>query len=141
MALAGVPSRLDNDRPTKADVDATRFVADYERNVRPIEIEAARTWWNANATGHDDDFAAKENAVNRLNAVLADPGKFETLKAIRASNLHDPVLSRQIEILYLKYLEKQLSPDLHQRMTAKANAIEKSFNVSRANTNGLQRAF
>ena len=42
------------------------------------------------------------------------------------------MLARTIQVLYLQYLDKQVDPGLMRRMTAKANAIEKAFNVFRA---------
>ena len=58
------------------------------------------------------------------------------LKAIKAARLADPALARQIAVLYLLYLEKQVDPELLRQITAKANAIEKTFNGYRANVNG-----
>ncbi len=111
---------------------ARSFVREHERKIRHVEIEVARAWWTANTTGKDADFAAKEQAENRLNESLSDPQRFEQLKQIRAGQIHDPVLARQIQVLHLQYLEKQVDPALMKRMTAKANTIEKMFNVFRA---------
>ena len=36
------------------------------------------------------------------------------------------------------YLEKQVDPDLLKKITAKANAIEKAFNVFRAKVDGKE---
>ena len=44
-----------------------------------------------------------------------------------------PQLARQIDVLYLIYLEKQVDPELLKQITAKANSIEKTFNGYRAN--------
>ena len=41
-------------------------------------------------------------------------------------------------MLYLIYLEKQVDPALLQKITAKANAIEKAFNVYRARVDGKE---
>ena len=41
-------------------------------------------------------------------------------------------------MLYLQYLEKQVDPDLLKKMTAKANAVEKAFNVFRAKVDGKE---
>jgi peptidyl-dipeptidase A len=127
-----------NKYPSPDDAAAQAFVKQYESTVVPIEIEAARAWWNANTSGRDEDYAVKENAENRLNAALADPARFAELETIRSGQIHDAVLRRQIDLLYLKYLEKHLPTDSLQRMTARANAIEKAFNVFRADVDGQQ---
>jgi peptidyl-dipeptidase A len=111
---------------------AKGFVREYEDKIQPIKIEASRAWWTANVSGKDQDFAAKEQAENRLDDALADTKQFSRLKRIHESKIDDKVLARTIEVLYLQYLEKQVDPALLKRMTAKGNAIEQAFNVFRA---------
>ena len=104
----------------------------------PLEKASNLAWWIANVTGKDSDFAAKEEAQNRLDAALADRDRFAQLKAIKESPVSDPLLARQIDVLYLLYLEKQVDPELLKKITAKANAIEKAFNVYRAKVDGKE---
>src|SRR5438477_12439780 len=61
---------------------AKEFVREHEQNIQPLEIEIGKSWWTANVTGKDEDFAAKETVENKLNDALADPKKFERLKTI-----------------------------------------------------------
>lgn len=117
---------------------ARQFVKDHEEKVRPLEKSAALSWWNANVSGKDEDFAAKEEAQNRLDAALSDRQRFAELKAIKGGRIDEPVLARQVEVLYLAYLEKQVDPSLLRKMTARANAIEKAFNVHRARVDGKE---
>ena len=122
------------------DGQAAKFIEYHEAEVRPLEIAVGRAWWTANTTGRDEDFAAKVEAQNRLDQALADPQRFAELKAAKAAKISDPVLRREIDILYLVYLEKQLDPELLKRITAKANEIEKAFNVYRARVDDKQLA-
>src|SRR5262249_6884131 len=46
----------------------------------------------------------------------------------------------EIDVLYRTYLEKQVDPELLKRITAKANEIEKQFNVYRAKSAGAEIA-
>jgi hypothetical protein len=69
--------------PTAAMLDeARKFITENERSVRPLEIALNRAWWDANITGTDAAFQAKEEAQNRLDAALSDPAQFATLKRI-----------------------------------------------------------
>jgi peptidyl-dipeptidase A len=45
-------------------------------------------------------------------------------------------VARQIDLLYLQYLEKQVDPELLKQITAKANMVEKAFNGYRASAGG-----
>ncbi len=121
------------------DADAKAFVNEHLRLVRPLEIRAGKAWWDANTTGKEEFFKAKEEAQNALDAALANQGQFARIQAV-AGRCQDPLLARQIALLRLQYLEKQVDPDLLKAMTAKANAIEKAFNAYRAKPNGEEMA-
>ncbi len=120
-----------------ADDGAREFIAEHERTVRPLEKAASLAWWVANVSGKNDDFAAKEAAQNRLDAALADHARFATLKSLRGA-VKAPTLARQVDVLYLQYLEKQVDPALLKQIAAKSNAIEQTFNAYRAKVNGAE---
>ena len=115
---------------------AVAFVAAHVERIRPLDIAAQRAWWDANVTGKAEDFAAKEAAQNRLDGALSDHARFAELKALKAAPIADPVLAREIAVLYLQYLEKQVDPALLRKITAKANAVEMAFNAYRATVDG-----
>jgi peptidyl-dipeptidase A len=135
--LAGIPTSAED---AAVERSAKQFIAAHESHVKPLEKQTALAWWNANISGKDEDFKAKEEAQNKLDAALADKEKFAELKRIheQRAKIGDPLLARQIELLYLGYLEKQLDAELLKKMTAKANAIEKAFNVYRAKVDGKE---
>jgi len=120
------------------DARARRFVQQYEANIRPLEIEANRRTWTASVTGTDEDFRKKQEAEERLSLRLADPQPFAELKAIKEAGVSDPLLAREIAVLYLEYLEKQVPPELLKEMLAKSNKIERAFNVFRAKVEGKE---
>lgn len=120
------------------DERARAFIGAHDAGIAPLDRAAQLAWWNANVSGKDSDFKAKEDAQNALDEALADPAKFAELKALKAEKFVDPTLSRSIEVLYLLYLEKQVDPALLRKITAKANAIEKAFNNFRARVGGKE---
>src|SRR4029079_4065758 len=69
---------------------------------------------------------------------LANPKRFGVLRDLHNRTIQDPLLKRQIHVLYLMYLEKQVDPQLLKQMTAKANAVEQAFNVYRAKVDGKE---
>lgn len=113
-------------------VAARDFIKHYEETVVPIEIALSRAWWDANTTGSDEAFASKEALDKQLNELLASKEDFAKLKLIKAAQIDDPQVARQIELLYLLYLGKQVDIKLLNRMSSKANEIEKTFNTFRA---------
>jgi peptidyl-dipeptidase A len=120
-------------------MQASQFIKKHEAKLRPLEKAAAIAWWDANVSGKDEDFARKEEAQNRIDEALADAATFRELKAIKdAGGIDDANVRRQIDVLYLAYLEKQVDPALLKQMVAKANAVEKAFNVYRAKVEGRE---
>src|SRR5262245_11296527 len=121
---------------------ASKFISEHEARVRPLEKAVALAWWQANISGEEEDFKAKEEAQNRLDGMLSDPTRFSELKKIRdalsSSKKEDETLVREIEVLYLQYLEKQVDPELLRKMNEKANAVEKAFNNYRAKVEGKE---
>jgi peptidyl-dipeptidase A len=115
-----------------ADRRAAEFIAEHESKIRPLEIAVSRAWWKANTTGDDRDFAAKEEAQNKLDEALSNADRFAELKSLKEAKLSDPLLARQIQVLYLQYLEKQVPEELLKKISARSNAIEKAFNTFRA---------
>jgi peptidyl-dipeptidase A len=119
---------------------AREFVRNYEKRIRPLEIAVNRAWWDANTSGKAEDFQKKEEAQNRIDEALADPKAFAVLKELKAKrgDVDDPILRREIDVLYLIYLEKQVDTALLKKMVARSNAVEKAFNEFRAKVDGKE---
>jgi peptidyl-dipeptidase A len=119
---------------------AEAFIARHLKEIAPLEKAVNLAWWDANVSGRDEDFQKKEDAQNRLDQALSDTGRFAELKSVRdsLSPSAPPLVRRQIQVLYLQYLEKQVDPALLRQMTAKGNAVEKAFNVYRAKIDGKE---
>jgi len=112
---------------------ARAFVESYTTKVRPLEIAVNRAWWDANITGKDEDFKRKEEAQNKIDALLSDKTMFAEAKALKETGkIDDPIVKRAIDVIYLAMLEKQLDSELLQKMTALSNSVEKKFSTYRA---------
>jgi peptidyl-dipeptidase A len=123
----------------KGNDRAKAFIDDHVARLRPLELAVNLAWWKANTTGKDEDFQEKERAQNRVDEALADTARFQELKDIKKEGgIGDPILAREIELLYLTYLEKQVDPALLKKMTALSNKVEKAFNVYRAKVDGKE---
>ncbi len=112
--------------------EAQAFIDRHLKEVRPLEVEAARAWWDANTTGTDEAYQKKVELETKFDALLADPQRFAELKQLESTAQGEGVVRRQIHLLYLQYMGKQVDPQLLARMTSLANTIEQKFNVYRA---------
>jgi peptidyl-dipeptidase A len=119
-------------QPKDNDSAAKTYIARHETTIRPLEVESSRCWWEANTTGSDEAFRKKEEIETRLGLLLANHESFAELKAIHQQPIRDPLVARQIAVLYLQYLGRQIDPDLIKEMAARSNAVEKAYSVYRA---------
>jgi peptidyl-dipeptidase A len=119
---------------------ALKFIRDHDKNVRPMERAVNLAWWDANTTGRKEYYDRKEYMQNLLDAALSDKKTFTELKFIEdhRADIEGDTTRRTIDVLYLQYLEKQVSTDLLKKMVAKSNTVEKAFNDFRANVDGRQ---
>jgi peptidyl-dipeptidase A len=124
------PSASADPRMTRKAKD---FIDAFTKKIRPLDIAANTAWWDAMITGDKQAFKRKEDAQNRLDALLADKSHFAELKALKeAGQTDDAVTKRAIGIIYLMCLEKQLDADLLKEMNKLANEIELIFTNFRA---------
>jgi peptidyl-dipeptidase A len=130
------------EQPADPTAAAKDFISAHETKMKPLELAANIAWWKANISGKDEDFQKKEDTQNKIDAALSDTKLFATLKGIKAAaddgKIKDDLIKRQVDLLYLMYLEKQVPPELLKKITAKANAVEQSFNVYRAKIDGQE---
>jgi peptidyl-dipeptidase A len=117
---------------------ARKFLDAHTAKLRPLEITAAKAWWDANTTGKNEDFKKKEEAQNRIDEALAQADTFKEVKFLKdhRKDVDDKTLARCVDVLYLTYLEKQVDTDLLKKMTAKSNKVEQAFNEYRAMVDG-----
>lgn len=131
----------DTTLPVEARVQAflDEFVA--ERSVVDRDVNLAY-WRAANASSEEEstqEYARKVELELAWKRLHADRERFAALEEFRASvELTDPLLRRQVELLYLAFLPNQLPDDLLQQMTALSNEIEQTFNSHRAQFEGAE---
>ena len=132
-SMAFLGGRAMADEPASVNARAKRFIEQFEATVRPLEIGVNLATWNADINGKPEDVQKKEAAEVAMSVCLSDPQRFAELKAIREARPTDPMLAREIEVIYrYYYLENQVPPELIKEMAARSNAVEHAFNVFRA---------
>lgn len=115
------------------------FVASYESKAIPLYRESALASWNANVTGTNDDFAKSEKASFDFAKIFADSKAFTELREIKESNaMKDPILVREMEILYNGYLGGQVDTTLIAEQIRMETEISKMYANFRVSINGKQ---
>lgn len=114
-----------------------KFIAGYEKIIIPLYREMALTSWNANITGKDEDLVISEKASFEFSKVYSDAAAFNDLKEIKESGaVKDPLLARQLDLLYDAYLGNQIDTSLISQRLKMETEISRKYLNFRAKVNG-----
>ncbi|MFI5165605.1 MAG: M2 family metallopeptidase [Thermoanaerobaculales bacterium] len=112
------------------------FLHSHEAQIAPMERAANLAWWEASTTGDDAAYKRQSELQTKVETLYTDPKAFAFLKEVKASGVvTDPAEKRLLEVLYLRYLGRQLDPKLLAKIIEKSTAIEQRFSVFRARVN------
>jgi len=113
------------------------FIASYEEQIIPLYKESALTSWEANISGTDEAWARNEKASVAYISFFTDRTAFAELKELKESGLvKDPLLSRQLDLIYNQYLSGQIDTSLISEQVRMETEITKKFNSFRADVSG-----
>ena len=111
----------------------TQFLKEYEGKVIPLSKETSLASFEASITGNDSLYKKSEELQFELSKIFTNQQDFALLKEIKESNtISDPILKRQLEIIYLGYLGKQLDEQKIKKIIEMQTDVEKRYNVFRA---------
>ncbi len=121
--------------------EARAFIEkEYLPAVQRMERIVALTGWNAYTLGAKDLYKAREDAEVLYRRFHSDRHAFERVKAMKdSSRIIDPILRRQIEVIFLEYLDNQIDPELNARIVEMATKLEERFNTFRAEFRGEKK--
>lgn len=110
---------------------------DYLRRFEPLEKEANLAWWEASTTGDKAAYARRSKANKELAALHSDRPTYLKLKALKdGGQIQDPVLARQLKVMYLAFLAKQADPELNARIIELETEVDQLFNTHRSTVRG-----
>jgi peptidyl-dipeptidase A len=115
--------------PDSAAVDEIKdFIARFEERAAPLEKAVAEAWWRLSTEGTEEAQSEMVRAGVEYNRLFADRAEFERVASWHAGRgeLDEPLLARQLEVLYRMYAAGQGDQDTMQRveeLEAEANAV------------------
>ncbi|MGE5397727.1 MAG: M2 family metallopeptidase [Chitinophagales bacterium] len=114
-----------------------RFLKEHEARVRDLSRECNLAYFNASISGNDEDYEKVIDLEIKLDRIYADKEDFDELKAFNESkSIKDPLLKRQLDLLYLAYLGNQVDPQKMEAITRLQNKVEQTFSTYRADVGG-----
>ncbi len=111
----------------------------YIQKYEPLYRESELASWEASTTGTDEAYSRKKAAEEALLRLHSDPEVFARLKALKEQGgVHDPVLARQLDVMYRTYLPAQGSTETQKKIIALEAEIEQIFSTHRGLVDGKE---
>jgi len=129
------------DRPESAFNDAerdfVRFSDTYLQTYKPLQIASSRAKWEASITGSDEAFQRRKEAETALLNLHSDRMMFGRIQSFKnEGRIRDPILKRQLDIMYYQFLPNQADPALRKQIIALEADVEQIFNTHRSLIDG-----
>lgn len=137
LCCAGAPVQGDTPVAPDPQTEFRAFLAGFEGKLIPLSRDTALAGFESSVSGKEEDYARSAALQLELRKLYADPATFARLKAWRdGAGIEDPLLARQLEILYLGFLGNQLPEATLAELVKRQTAIEQTFNTFRATVDG-----
>lgn len=109
-----------------------QFIKEQEKILVPLTIKSNKLWYAAAVSGQEDDYKKSADLSVQITKIFTNKEDFEKLKAFKVSGeVKDPILLRQLEILYLNYLGNQTDTTKLEESIRMQSVIENKFSAFR----------
>ena len=116
----------------KMEKKLNTFLSIHVERVEPLMKAMNTAYWNASLTGKKEDFDNYADLQLKLRTIYADTADFALLKNIQESaQVKNPLLKRQLDLLYNTYLSNQIDQNLLKQIVEKSAEVENKFNIFR----------
>lgn len=113
------------------------FIQTHVRKIKPMEKELNLAYWDAANSGKESDYEKVSTLTLEFRRIYSDPCDFAFIKQAKESGqVKNPLLVRQMDILYNDYLENQIEPELLKQIVELGTEIEKNFSTFRGTIDG-----
>jgi len=109
--------------------DLKAFIQTHVAKVELLSTKANLVYWEAATTGKSEKFQELEQLQLQIRKIYSDPNDFNRLKLLKErGQIEDPQLVRQLEKLYLAYLQNQIGPKLMTCIVELETKVQKAYN-------------
>ncbi len=115
------------------EMELKELIAGIESRVKPLNKEAALAYWSGTLTGDAAEFDKYSQANIEITKIYSDREMFARLKSIyNQKKIKDPVLLRELEVLFNKFLANQTDTALLNQVIQKTALLEQKYATFRA---------
>lgn len=113
------------------------FITEHVKVVSELEKNSAIAYFNASISGKDEDYTKSAELQFELEKIYTNKDDFAKLKTFKESGkITDTLLMRQLELLYLNYVDKQIEEAKVEELINLQSAVENKYSTFRAVING-----
>ena len=113
------------------------ILSSTESSIHPLYIQSSNAYWNGTISGDSGEFAKYSEANIAMSRIYSNTEVFEKLKAIKErGNITDPLLKRQLDVVYNSFLSNQADSSLLEQIISKSTSLEQKYAEFRANFRG-----
>lgn len=124
---------------TTAEMKSKKLIDEIQKKVEPVYSEANLNYWFGTITGSPEEFQKYAEANKKLSEIYSDKDTFEKLKKLKDNkSVKNPLLKRQLNVLYLAFLSRQADTSLQNQIIEKEAAIEQKYASFRASYKGKE---
>lgn len=117
-------------------MEAEKFVKNYSNKFSQLFKKGTLSWWKAYTTGDKEHFKKYEETTKEISKLHNNKEEFEKIKELLKTDIKDPLLKRQLKIMYNEYLSAQGDINLINKIISKEVEIEQKFNTFRSEIGG-----
>ncbi|MBN2183475.1 MAG: M2 family metallopeptidase [Sedimentisphaerales bacterium] len=123
--------------PSAKEIQMQEFIQTHVEKIKPMVKEAGLASWDAANSGKEADYDKVSVLTLELRRVYSDPDDFAVIKEAKESGqVKNPLLARQVDVLYNAYLGNQIEPELLKQIVELGTEIEKNFSTFRGTIDG-----
>ncbi len=114
-----------------------KFLKEFEEKFKALSIRGSLAYWNASINSTEENWNEVTKYQLEIIELLRDRNNFQEIKKLH-SNLSEfePVIRREIEILYKEFLPNQYDKNKLEEITNLQNKIENVFSSFRTVLDG-----
>lgn len=114
-----------------------KYLKEFEEKFKELSIKGSLAYWNASINSTEENWNKVTKYQLEIIELLRDRNNFKEIKKLH-SNLSEfnPLIQREIEILYKEFLPNQYDKDKLEEITNLQNKIENVFSSFRTSLDG-----
>ena len=116
----------------------SKFLEEQTAQIKVLYINLQKSYWNAATTGKKEFYQQYEQYQKETAKFFNSSENFKKVKEFLEFKTTNPLINRQLEVLYNNYLSNQGDLELLNKIVEKSTAIEQKFNLFRAKVNGKE---